>query len=368
MLDSTIYKKVENYLMDLISQNADIPNFKLPSERALCQLFHSSRKPIRHAYDRLIARRLVENIHGRGYFISNTAHQEFSSSLKNAAPKISMIIPSVLTQFSHDILAGASDFCSNHQLELAIHVSQNSAAKEADLLHSLPISGTRGIVLFPVDQDTSSHDELLRLSLRKFPLVLVDRRPANLHVPFVSSENHQAMVNAVEFLQKKNYKNIVYVTVPAGIASTTDARVNGFTHGLLRFYKLATPRNLLVVDAGLSKTKDAVVQYLREHPDTEVLIFTGPQYKSVISAAMELNLRIPDDLRLMIIDDELPPRDRISLKPYILQQDGYQIGYLAAESLYNQIYGDLRPVTKLLPMSIIDTSAETKKDFAYEYR
>ena len=60
----------------------------------------------------------------------------------------------------------------------------------------------------------------------------------------------------------------------------------------------------------------------------------------------------------MLFDGELSPTERITLSPYILQQDGYQIGYLAAESLYNQIYGDLRTVIRELPVSIIDTSTD----------
>lgn len=354
-MDSTVYKKIETYLMEIISQNSNIPDYKLPSERTLSIAFNASRRPVRRAYDNLIKKGYVVNIHGSGYFI----HAQIDSQLINSmqtSPKISLIIPSIQTQFDHSILAGINNFCSSHQVELSIHVSNSSSEQENTLLRSVPVSGSKGIILFPVDHDVAYHDELLKLSLRKYPLVLIDRMLSNIHASFISSENHQAMVNAVEFLKNKNFRNLVYITPPSSVASTTDARINGFTHGLLRYYKMATPQNILIIEGTSLQMKNTVLKYLQNYPETEVIVVGCSQRKPVLMAAQELGLRFPEDLRIMFFDDELSPTERNSLKPYILEQDGYQLGYLAAESLYNQIYGDLRPVTKLLPVTIIDTS------------
>lgn len=353
-MDSTVYKKIENYLMEIISQNSNIPDYKLPSERALSITFNTSRKPVRHAYERLIQKGYVTNIHGRGYFINTQVDTQLFSTTQTR-PNISLIIPSIQTQFDHSILAGINNFCSSHQVELSIHLSSSSTQENA-LLRTVPVSGSKGIILFPVDHDVAYQDELLKLSLRKYPLVLLDRMLSNIHASFISSENHQAMVNAVEFLKNKDFKNLVYITPPSSVASTTDARINGFTHGLLRYYKMATPQNILIIEGTLLQMKNTVLKYLQTYPKTEVIVVGCSQRIPVLMAAQELGLRFPEDLRIMFFDDELSPTERNSLKPYILQQDGYQMGYLAAESLYNQIYGDLRPVTKLLPVTIIDTS------------
>ena len=202
-MDSTIYKKIEGYLMGIIMQNASIPDYQLPSERMLSMTFNASCKPVRRAYLNLIARGYVTNIHGRGYFISPGAMQEASSSTEWNNPSIALIIPSIQTQFCHDILTGVSSFCSSHQLELAIRISDASAEKEAYMLRSAPASGTKGIILFPVDHENPYHNELMQLSIRKSPLVLVDRMVSNIHASFISSENHQAMVNAVEFFAEE---------------------------------------------------------------------------------------------------------------------------------------------------------------------
>ena len=355
-MDQRLYNEIENYIMEVIEQHASIPNYKLPSERMLSLKFDVSREPIRHAYENLIKKEIVAKNHGRGYFISSQVDAESLIATDWNNPKVSLIIPSITTQYCHDILAGTSDFCANHQIELSILVSDNNPVKENRFLQSAPLSGTKGIILFPVDRDNTYNSELLKLSMRKYPLVLVDRMLPNIHVSFISSENHQAMVNAVEFIQKKGIEKLVYVTVPSTLASTTDTRINGFTHGLLRHYKIAKPQNILILDGSPLQMKNTVIKYLKEYPDTEIIIVSGTMRLTVLMAAKELGIHIPKDLKLMIFDDELSPSERISLKPYILKQDGYRIGYCAAEALYNQLFGDLRTVTKMLPVAIIDTS------------
>ena len=353
-MDSTVYKKIESYLMEIIAQNANIPEYKLPSERALSLAFDASRKPVRRAYDRLIQKGYVTNIHGKGYFI-NTQNQEnmpFPAPMTN--PKICLILPSIQTQFDHNILAGIHQFCSSHQVELAIHVSNTSAETESQLLRSVPLSGVKGIILFPVEHD-AYQPELLQLSLRKYPLVLLDRTIKNIHASFISSQNHEAMVNAVEFLKKKGFQNLVFITPPSGESSTGDERINGFTHGLLRHYKMATPQNLLIIEGSQAQATNTVLKHLQKYPDIEAIIVGCVHRQPVLQAIEKIGKDAAKNIKLMFFDDELSLFERANLKPYILQQDGYQMGYLAAESLYNQIYGDLRTVTKLLPVTIIDT-------------
>ena len=357
-MESLLYKKIERYLKDIIRQNANIPNYKLPSERTLSQTFATSRKPVRNAYESLLQKGLVVNTHGKGYFIAQQAAENAPQPSKREQLRISLIIPSITTQYCHEILVGTSNFCSERQVELTILVSDDDPEKENRLLTSAPLSGSNGIILFPADRDNIHDHEIFKLCAKKYPLVLVDRMLPNISTSFVASENHDAMVNAVEFLREKGFENLVYVTPSSALASTVETRMNGFTHGLLRHYKMATPQNLLVLEGSSQQKKSTMIKYLQKYPDTQIIIIPGTMRQTVLTAVQELGIRIPEDLRLMIFDDELSPSERISLKPYILKQDGYHIGYHAAEYLYNQVYGDLRPLTKLLPVAIIDASKD----------
>lgn len=350
--DNLVYKKIMNYLLDIISRNANLPNFKLPSERSLSVNFDTSREPVRHAYEKLIEHGYVINLHGRGYFIRSNIKPDDLLTTFQKSIKISFIIPSIVTHYSHDILSGVSDFCTENHIEYTIHVSDGVIDKESALLHSIPSSGAMGVILFPADNDTAYSHELLRYIIRKYPFVLVDRSIANINASIISSEDHQAMMDAVQFVHQRNYKHPLYAAPPATLASSIDARINGYTHGLLKYYKIALPRNLLVLDGSSAEQESAAMRHLSQHPDTDIIIVPGAQRLPILNAMRTLQLQ---SIKLMVFDDELSHKEREDLKPYIIQQDGYHIGYTAAETLYNHILGDMRPVIKRLPVTIIDS-------------
>lgn len=352
-MDTSIYKSITTYLLELISRNAKTPNYKLPSERMLATHFDVSRKPVRHAYDDLIERGYVMRIHGSGYYISSTAPEQLQTSFQKNI-KISFIIPSINTQYSHAILSGVSDFCAKNKVEYSIHVSDGLPDKEESLLHSVTRTGSMGVILFPVDNDTGYHSELTRIAVRKYPIVLVDRRIPNFNTSFVASDDHKSMIDALQFLYQSGYRNPVFVAPSPHSASSVDSRINGYTHGLLRFYRMASPSNLLILSDNGSQQKNEVIQHLQKYPETDVIILLGKR-EPVISAvkAMEKN-----DIKLMMFDDELSHAEREELKPFFILQDGHSIGFAAAEILYNHILGDMRPAVRLFPVTIADTEGK----------
>lgn len=354
-MDQKLYNEIESYIMDVITQNASIPNYKLPSERMLSLKFDVSREPIRHAYENLIKKGVVIKNHGRGYFIRNFANAHSASALQNI--KIALIISDVTTRYTHNILSGINAFCWEHHMELSILISDSDPEKENKLLKFACQSGAKGIILFPVNYDTSYNDALFNLTAKKFPLVLIDRT-LPVRASYVASENHQAMIDAVEFLYSKRAQNPVYISPPVAVCSTTETRLNGFTHGMLRYYKKIEPQNVLIVNGNPSEIKDTVIRHLKKYTNTDVLIVLGTTYPAILMALDELGLSIPQDLKLMIFDDELSHNQYNTLKPYLIKQDGYHIGYNAAEALYNQLYGDSRLVTQMLPVTIVDTVEE----------
>lgn len=366
-MDTSIYKTITTYLMELISRNVHIPNYKLPSERMLAANFEVSRKPVRHAYDDLIAGGYVTRLHGSGYYINSNIRPEQLQRNFRKRIKISFIIPAITTQYSHALLSGVSDFCTQNKVEYTIHVSDGISEKENALIRSVRKSGSMGIILFPVDNDNADHDELTRLAVQKYPFVLVDRRIPNFNASFVASDDHQSMIDAVQFLYREGYRNPVFITPSPRIASSVDSRINGYTHGLLKFYKMASPSNLLILSENRSQQKNEVIQHLLTYPDTDVLILFGTfgtKDSPVISAIKTAGI---GRVKLVVFDDELSHTERESLKPFFILQDGHSIGYVAAEILYQHILGDMRPSVRLFPVTIANSegnpmTAESRKE------
>lgn len=360
MSNTTIYKKIINYLLDFIVMNGNIKGIKLPSERILAEKFKASRRPIRFAYSKLIESEIVEKVHGKGYFVKNPVISEKIDIPKQIPKTILFITPAINSIHMRQIISGMTKFCEEHHLELAIKICNQNIEKENQFIRNVPASKANGLILYPVDNEFYNN-ELLRLSMTRFPITIIDRQYKGLKFSYIAMDNFNAMVNAVKFLHSKNHKNIVYITPPPSLATSIEERINGYNHGLFKYYNMAKAENLLKIKPdNLPAQKKSLIEYLKKYPNTDVVIVTGVQATAALQAAMELNIPVPKKLRMMIIDCELSEIEKTTFQPYTVEVSGYDMGYKAAAALYNQLYGDLRIITEKLPVKIIDYSINNK--------
>jgi GntR family transcriptional regulator of arabinose operon len=241
-------------------------------------------------------------------------------------------------------------------LDVSIKLSKSSLSKEQQYINSALHSDAKGIILFPGDNE-ECNEMLVKLSASRYPITIIDRHVENINSSFISTDNYNAMVKAVEFLHSKNYQSALYVTSPQNLATTVKERLNGYKDGLKKYYGSENESGVLTVNNfSFNEIYTGVVEYLKTHPKTEVIIVVGWQAATdaVIAAVNALQMSIPKDVRLMLFDCDFSSTEIKLLQPYVIQQDGYQIGYKAAATLYNQIYGDLRAETVRLPIEILD--------------
>jgi len=351
--DSTLYKKILQELNGIIIENKNIKNYKLPSERALAVKFNSSRPPIRMAYQQLIKQGLVEVIHGKGYFVKNSS----SPLTKNhkLTPQILFITPSIKTNFMQKLHDGISKFCDDKNIGLSIKLTEESDKKEKKLLESISYYNYDGLILFPVDNEYYN-EPLLKLSIAKYPTVIIDRYIKTLNLSFVSTDNYRAMADMVKYLHSKKYKCPVFITFDPSTATTNEDRINGYNSGMLKYYGHMFASNLLILK---SNNKDyiynAIKAFLTENPNTDALIISDVYLSVAHLAIEELKIKIPEQLRLVVFDSEISFAERKLIKPYIIEQEGEKIGYFAANCVYNQLAGNNRIVSKKFPAKIIDT-------------
>ena len=355
MYDTTIYKAILQELKTIIHENKHVRGYKLPSERALSVKFGASRPTIRTAYQHLIAQGLVEAVHGKGYFIQTPqATTQPNDSLR---AQVVFITPSMKTNFMQQLYTGIANFCEANDVELSVKLTDESEKKEKKLLESVPYSNYDGAILFPVDNE-SYNEPLLKLSIAKYPTVIIDRYIKTLNLSFVSTDNYKALMDAVKYLYQKKYKHVVYAAFDSSIATTVEERINGYHNALLKYYGRTLASNLLTLK---SNNKDyiynAIKTFLTEHPETDALIISDSYLSAATLAISELNIRTPEDLRIVIFDNEISFADQKRVRPYIIEQEGEKIGYFAAACLHGQILGNKRIVSKKFPVKIIDTDA-----------
>lgn len=353
--------------MELIKQISFEPNYKLPSERMLAVKFNASRRSTRMAYDQLLERGLVHKIHGKGYFTTGSSINKDQTN-PSAPKKIFFVVPALRTRFIQDILYGITDFCDQHTIDVSIKLSKGDLRKEAQYIHSALSSNTKGIILFPMDNELINQ-ELLKLSTQRYPLVIIDRYFKNINSSFVSTDNYSAMREAVKFLHAKKHKEFLYLTSPNSLATSVVERLNGYLDGIKTYFKKSGEQSVLTLNSfGFNEIYKGVLSYLRENPKTEVIITCGLQTATdaILSAVNALNLSIQKDIKLMIFDNDFSFTEMNLFRPYVILQDAYQIGYRSAATLYNQLYGDLRTENIRLPVKILDYSKEIPHQHFFE--
>ena len=353
MSDSTLYKRILQELNSIIIENKNIKSYKLPSERALAAKFSSSRPPIRMAYQQLINQGLVKVVHGKGYFIKNSDTSLIKS--RQLQLQILFVTPSIKTNFMQKIHEGISKFCEDKNIELSIKLTDESEKKEKKLLESISYSNYDGLILFPVDNEYYN-EPLLKLSIAKYPTVIIDRYIKTLNLSFVSTDNYRAMMDTVKYLHNKKYKNPVYVSFEPSTATTNEERINGYNNGMLKYYGYTFASNLLILK---SNNKDyiynTIKSFLQENPNTDALIISDVYLSVAHLAISELEIKVPEQLRLIVFDSEISFAERKLIKPYIIEQEAEKIGYFAANCVYNQIADNKRIISKKFPAKIIDT-------------
>ena len=345
-------EQIRQELLDIIQTNRDIKGYKLPSERMLSVKFNASRPSVRVAYQNLIKQGYVEVIHGKGYFIKTNTHSVAENKALHA--RLLFVVPTLKTAFMQQLHSGITEFCENANLDLSIKLTEESPKKERQILEAALHSNYDGLILFPIDNEYYN-EALLKFSINKYPLAIIDRYLKALNFSFVSTDNYNAMLDVIKFLRAKEYKHPVFVTHESSLATAVEERINGYNTGLLKHYGSVKKSNLLVLK---SNNRDYVYKsikdFLQKNPSTDALIITDVYLSTAYSAITELNIPTPEKLRVVVFDNEVSYAERKAIRPYIIEQDGKSIGYYAAHCVYNQIMGDKQIQTKKFPIKIIE--------------
>lgn len=359
MNDLIPHKQILEFLKESIAHLKNEPNHKLPSERMLADKFKASRRSVRIAYDKLIEDNLVAKVHGKGYF---TLEKKEIEPSKSNVKEIHLIIPSVKAAFAHSILVGIADFCEENSLELVVKISKNTLAIESKYINNALKSNAKGIILFPIDNELRNTD-IVKLSERRFPVTIIDRYFKNINASFVSTDNYNMMYNAMKFVRSRKFKDIIYLSNSESLATTVEDRLNGYKDGYKAYYGKDPSDTLLILENFYpTQIYGALDKYLDSHPLPQLIIAPGAQHiaDSIEFILKRRGIQWQKNLRFMFIDENISQESIDRLKPYIIKQRAYQIGYESAMLLYNQIYGDLRTQSKLFPADIYDLSKPTR--------
>ena len=221
--------------------------------------------------------------------------------------------------------------------------------------------GVCGIILMCV-QDETYNAAVLKLSVEKYPVVLVDREMKGVPIPCVGTDNYNAVKELMNILFEDGHKNICFLSHPFLRTSTVEARFEGYKDSYLE-HNLVTNEGLWITDIGSmvpqhdrkqeqeEADQHRIENYIRENP--QVTAFLAVDHTTAVMTYKILKkLNLDQEKELVFFDGVDEKNDASPIFTHVMQGEG-EIGRTAVRYLIDRIRGREVPERTYIPYDIV---------------
>ncbi|MCA0755971.1 GntR family transcriptional regulator [Paenibacillus sp. N4] len=353
-MSEPLYQKIQNDLIRRIqSGELDVGDL-VPSEKELAEQYGVSQITSKNAIKGLVDEGLLVRYRGKGTFVrafGDRPASELKALAEHGAATIALVIPSMKTRIDQQLLDSLEKHCASAGYELLIRITRENPDEEARAIERFRNRGVDGFIVFPVEQN-SYNETILRLSLDRIPLVLVDRFLKEIKTYSVSSDNMGGVKEAVEDLLARGHRKIAYLS-PEITNTATDDRARGYEaafieRGLPIDKTLWCLLPLPSIVAGM--VPEYILSFLREHRDVTAIFAVNAEIARYAYEALR-EMRGQSARETM---PELVTFDDSGLEglTYISQQVD-EIGRLTVGLLSEQLSGRFEPRREIVPVQVI---------------
>lgn len=367
MEKKALYKTIYKDLLEGIHSRKYPPGSCLPSELKISETYGVSRITSKKALEMLAEQKLIVRKPGKGSFVlgegyfeeDNVTDEHFISSAAGENKLIGVLMDSFGNSFGAEVLLGIERECKEQGFDMILKCSRGSKEEESKAIKRFLELGVSGIIIMCVHDETYN-DEVLWLFLRKFPVVLIDRKLKGVPLPYVGTDNYNAAKELTEFLFQNGHKNICYVAPKSLDTSTISDRLRGFVdshldHGVVTnestwITELVSTLPYFIEKNLIHQDTEKVKTFISEHP--EITAFFAVEYgiaRIIYSALRELGI---ENKKTVVCFDGVSNSNMTPQFAYV-EQGQYQIGIDSIKILSESIKGKSSMETDLVPYKII---------------
>lgn len=225
----------------------------------------------------------------------NSAARNLASRRTHA---IGIVVDQIIGEYFSPMLRGIEIATEHAGYEFIIYSTRKRTHG-----HSLVgESNTDGLIVFA---DSMPDSEIVHLSQRNFPMILLHRTPPKtVSVPYVTVENKQGAFDMMDYLiNTRGYQKFAFLR---GVDAHEDTiwREKGYQDALekagLQY------ENQLIGLGGFDESisYDTVTQWVRRGLSMDVIVaYDDDSAIGAIAALKEANIRVPDDIAVVGFDD-----------------------------------------------------------------
>jgi len=341
----TAHRRISDEIASRIESAQYPTGSRLPSEPRLASEFGVSRGTLRQALASLRQGGYIHSIPGRGTFVRGPRPRVLESRRR----VVGLIVPSVTRPALPEVLMAIEDELHGRGYSLLVGTSGNTLEQEKGRVHRILGEGVSGLIVLPIDgrPDPALYRKLLD---EGFPLVLFDRHIVGLSIDAVLPDNVGGAFVAVSHLIELGHRRIAFISSDNLTTTSVLERLQGYQQALrasdlqaepeLIFTRLpAIPPDGADEDRVIQNNAHRIARFLSSRPlPTAVFALHDRIAISVLEAAAELGLRVPDDLAIVGFDDD-PLAQKLRVPLTTIAQPRDQIGRTAAGMISDRIEG-----------------------------
>ncbi len=354
MKELPLYKQIQHQLKELILSGKLRPGDRIPSENELAEYFNVSQITSKQAIMALVDENIIIRIKGKGSFVAGRNGTDILQSLNSGFKGIiGLVFPSIYMTVESMMFYHLQSMLHEKGYQTLIRVTDDNINKEMEAIRMFQLFGVRGFIIFPVINE-NYNDEILRLSLNRFPHVLIDRYLPNITNSSITSDNVMGARDVVRYLLDSGHKCISFIS-QSDTNSVTHDRIIGFEKAFTEKDLPIDKRYWLFVkrDNRSNKEQDLAVktklhEYFERHPGVTAILAVDTIIARLAYAVLsEMGKAIPKDIVLVSFDDP-----KLPFVPFV-QQDMIEIAKRSVGLLISQMEDEYKFRRELVPMQFV---------------
>ncbi|MCL1998147.1 MAG: LacI family transcriptional regulator [Turicibacter sp.] len=250
---------------------------------------------------------------------------------------IGIIISDMTNPVTISLIKGVMDKCESEGFQVITASSDEDVQKEKEYILSMFDRQVEGLIVNVADY--MEYSTLLRVQEKGMHIVLADRTIDTQIFDTVTTNNYEMSKDTVKKLYNVGYEAVALFSSNLLKSNVRLARYQGF---------LAAAENCdnsdneyIFADDNLENFKVAITDFVRKYPNSKKAVFasTPMALLNLVTAAHELNVRIPNDLAICGYDN-LQWTRLVSGGITVVEQPFYEVGVESAKILLKRIRGE----------------------------
>ncbi|HKB43239.1 MAG TPA: LacI family DNA-binding transcriptional regulator [Chitinophagaceae bacterium] len=269
-------------------------------------------------------------------YVPNEAARHFKL---NKTFTLGLIIPDLLDQFFVLAINGVEKIAIQEKYNIIISQSHEDAVHEEKIVNTMIRNRVDGLII-AISKNTNDMSSFQKLINIGIPVVFFARPPKANFYNYVTANNEDGAMKAMEFLFKKGHTRIAHIMGPESL-SVSQLRFEGYKKSLQQHNIVFDPALVKMVDLTPEATFNAMQQLMKmKSPPTA--IFTFKNYIS-LDAINYLKTKSPAQLKKIDVVGfgNLPLIRHLDHKPAAsIEENSYEMGEEAARLIFQHIQSE----------------------------